>query len=250
MGLFSRKKEDGLMDVIRCGERENYLIWRWSPGGIPGRKENAIRYGSSLQVNVGEVAVFVYPQKNGTMQDFFEGPYTGTIETANLPVLASIVGPASGGALSFPAEIYFINMAGNIRLPLGIWKGFGVADPRFLGYTVPVTVKGSITFHITDYRHFVKLNRMAEFDSDKFFDSIYNAVTGYTKETVSNAPVQLKMPLVQIERETETISELVEEKLKEALMDDFGVTVKRVELSEITLDRESEVWEKLQKLIN
>ena len=49
------------------------------------QKENAIRYGSSLRVKDGEVAVFIYKQNNGTMQDFIEGPFDETIKTANLP---------------------------------------------------------------------------------------------------------------------------------------------------------------------
>ena len=61
MGLFGNKKEGGLMDVIRCDEQE-YLIWKWRPSGeaTSTKKENAIRYGSSLRVKDGEVAVFVY----------------------------------------------------------------------------------------------------------------------------------------------------------------------------------------------
>ena len=59
MGLFS-SSEGGFMDVIRCDEAE-YLIWKWRPAGSTEttRKENAIRYGSSLRVKQGEVAVFV-----------------------------------------------------------------------------------------------------------------------------------------------------------------------------------------------
>ena len=51
MGLFSNKKEGGLMDVIRCDEQE-YLVWKWRPSGEANstHKENAIRYGSSLRV--------------------------------------------------------------------------------------------------------------------------------------------------------------------------------------------------------
>jgi hypothetical protein len=39
------------------------------------KKENAIRWGSSLRVKDGEVAVFVYKQKDGAMQDFIEGGF-------------------------------------------------------------------------------------------------------------------------------------------------------------------------------
>lgn len=52
MGLFDRKKEGGLMDVIRCEEQE-YLVWKLRPSGAANstKKENSIRYGSSLRVN-------------------------------------------------------------------------------------------------------------------------------------------------------------------------------------------------------
>ena len=96
MRLFEKTKSGGFMDEIRCDE-PSYLIWKWHPvGSISGNshRENAIRFGSSLRVKDGEVAVFVYNQQNGIMQDYIEGPYDQTIETKNFPVLASIVGLA------------------------------------------------------------------------------------------------------------------------------------------------------------
>ena len=71
------------MNVIRCDEEE-YLVWKWRPLGQDVNsttRENSIRYGSSLRVKDGEVAVFVYKQKDGTVQDFIVGPYDDTIKT-------------------------------------------------------------------------------------------------------------------------------------------------------------------------
>ena len=99
MGLFGRDKSGGLMNVIRC-DQQDYLVWKWRPENQEVNstsRENAIRYGSSLRVKDGEVAVFVYKQQNGTCQDFIEGPYDDTIKTDNFPVLSSIVGLAFGG---------------------------------------------------------------------------------------------------------------------------------------------------------
>ena len=97
MALFDRsKKTGGIMDEIRCDE-SNYLIWKWHPSGSQlgsNQRENSIRWGSSLRVKDGEVAVFVYKQKDGTMQDFIEGPYDQIIKTANFPILANIIGTA------------------------------------------------------------------------------------------------------------------------------------------------------------
>ena len=110
MSLFGKPKAGGFMDEIRCDE-PSYLIWKWHPAGSVAEnnnRENAIRWGSSLRVKDGEVAVFVYRQSDGTMQDFIVGPFDKKIETSNFPVLASIVGFAYAGGTPFQAEVYKI----------------------------------------------------------------------------------------------------------------------------------------------
>ena len=168
MGLFNRK-EGGLMDVIRCDEQE-YLIWKWRPTGQEAnstKKENAIRYGSSLRVKDGEVAVFVYKQNDGAMQDFIEGPYDDTIKTANFPILTKIVGLAFGGASPFQAEVYFINLAKVVQVKFAV-PYFDVFDPRFLDYAVPMAVRGTLTFNIPDYKAFIKMHRLIDFELEEF----------------------------------------------------------------------------------
>ena len=175
MSLFKNKSEGGLLDVIRCDEIE-YLVWKWRPSSEPNstKKENAIRYGSSLRVKDGELAVFFYKQKDGLFQDFIVGPYDQTIKTANFPVLTGIVGAAFGGESPFQAEIYFINLSGNMQLKFGI-PYFDVFDPRFLDYAVPMAARGTITFNITDYKTFIKLNRLISFELDDFYKQIKDA---------------------------------------------------------------------------
>ena len=154
-----QKRTGGFMDEIRCDE-PSYLIWKWHPAGVQlgeGNRENAIRWGSSLRVKDGEVAVFVYRQKNGTMQDFIEGPFDQILKTANLPVLASIVGLAYEGGTPFQAEVYFINLAKIIQVKFGV-PFFDVYDPRFADFGVPVAVRGTVSFSISDYREFIKLH--------------------------------------------------------------------------------------------
>ena len=187
MGIFGRGKGGGLMNVIRCDE-ENYLIWKWRPLGQEVNsttRENSIRYGSSLRVKDGEVAVFVYKQKDGTMQDFIEGPYDDTIKTANFPILASIVGLAFGGESPFQAEIYYINLQGVNQIKFGV-PYFDAFDPRLPDHAVPVAVRGTITFSINDYRAFVKLHRLINFDLNKFRNQIQSAVIRYVKGFVLN----------------------------------------------------------------
>lgn len=246
MGLFNKKNEGGLMDVIRCDEKE-YLIWKWRPAGEAvntTKKENAIRYGSSLRVKDGEVAVFVYPGENGN-QDFIEGPFDQTIKTGNFPVLSSIVGAAFGGSSPFQAEIYFINLAGLIQTGFAV-PYFDIADPRFLDFTVPVAVRGDIRFKITDYKEFIKQRRLIHFDLDDFKSQIQSAVTKYVKSVVANIPAEKGIPVIQLERKLTEINDVVEESLKKRLQNEFGVTVSSVDIEDIDIDKTSDGYNQLK----
>ena len=248
MGLFGNKSEGGMMDVIRCDEQE-YLVWKWRPSGEANttKKENAIRYGSSLRVKDGELAVFVYQQQDGSMQDFIVGPYDQTIKTANFPILSSIVGAAFGGDSPFQAEIYFINLSGNMQLKFGI-PYFDVFDPRFLDFAVPMAVRGTITFNITNYKGFIKLNRLLNFELDDFNKQIKDSVAKYIKAVITNIPAEKGMPVLQIERQIFQINEFVEAYLKPRLENDFGVNLKGLDIATIEVDKESNGFAELKKI--
>lgn len=248
MGLFGNKSEGGLMDIIRCDEQE-YLVWKWRPSGEANttKKENSIRYGSSLRVKDGELAVFVYQQKDELIQDYILGPYDDTIKTANFPVLTSIVGAAFGGASPFQAEIYFINLSGNVQIKFGV-PYFDVFDPRFLDFAVPVVARGTITFNITDYKRFIKLNRLINFDIEDFNKQIRDAVTRYIKGVITNIPADKGIPVLQMERKLFEINEIVAAYLKPILENDFGVNMKRLDLAAIEVDKESEGYAELRKV--
>ncbi|MDB4251760.1 SPFH domain-containing protein [Flavobacteriaceae bacterium] len=248
MGLFSKKEEGGLMDVIRCDEQE-YLVHKWRPSGEANstKKENSIRYGSSLRVKDGELAVFQYKQKDGTIQDFIEGPFDQTIKTANFPILTSIVGLAFGGASPFQAEIYFINLSGNIQIRFGI-PYFDVFDPRFMDFAVPMAVRGTLTFNITDYKGFIKLNRLINFELDDFKKQIKDAITKYIKGVVTNIPADNGMPVLQMERKILEINDLVAKYLGARLETDFGVNMKGLDIANLEVDKEAEGYAELRKV--
>lgn len=237
------------MNVIRCDLQE-YLVWKWRPEGQEVNsttRENSIRYGSSLRVKDGELAVFVYKQKDGTMQDYIMGPFDQTIKTANFPVLSSIVGLAFGGESPFQAEIYFINLAGNVQIRFAV-PYFDVFDPRFLDFAVPMAVRGTITFNITDYKSFIKLNRLINFELEDFKKQIKDAVTKYVKQIVTNCPIDNGIPVLQIERKLLEVNDLVNGYLAPRLSNDFGVNLKGLDISAIDVDKDSEGYAELRRM--
>lgn len=249
MGLFGRGNGGGMMNVIRCDEEE-YMVWKWRPEGQDVNsttRENSIRYGSSLRVKDGEVAVFVYKQKEGPIQDYIVGPYDDTIKTANFPVLSSIVGLAFGGESPFQAEIYFINLAGNNQLRFAV-PYFDVFDPRLPDHGVPMAVRGTMTFNITDYKGFIKLNRLINFDHEQFKKQIKDAVTKYVKGVVTNIPQEMGIPAVQMERQLLEINDRISNYLKPRMEGDFGVNMKALDIGAIEIDKESPYYEELRQL--
>lgn len=245
MGFFSKKEEGGMLDVIRCDEQE-YLVWKWRPSGEANstKKENAIRYGSSLRVKDGELAVFVYQQKDRSMQDFIVGPFDQTIKTANFPILSNIVGTAFGGSSPFQAEIYFINLAGNIPIKFGV-PYFNITDSRLTDFPVPMSVRGQIIFNITDYKLFIKNTRLINFELDDFKNLIKSAVSSSIKTGVMNISRTNTLNLVQIEENLDLINDLLKAKLKDVFAEDFGVNLKRFDIDSLELDQESEGFKKL-----
>ena len=246
MSFSNKPKAGGFMDEIRCDE-PSYLIWKWHPAGSQqgdNNRENAIRWGSSLRVKDGEVAVFVYSQKNGVVQDYIEGPYDEIIRTANLPVLANVIGLAYDGGTPFRAEVYFINLARIIQIKFGI-PFFDVYDPRFLDFGVPVAVRGTISFQIKDYKEFIKLNRLHNFSLDDFQKQIRDTVIRYVKDTVANAPAAHNIPVVQLESKTAQINDMIEYDIKERLKENFGVVVSGVDVGAIEIDKASEGYRQL-----
>ena len=247
MSLFNKQKRaGGFMDEIHCDE-PSYLIWKWHPAGVQlgeGDRENAIRWGSSLRVKDGEVAVFVYKQKNETTQDFIEGPFDQILKTENLPILASIVGLAYEGGTPFQAEVYFINLAKIVQVKFGV-PFFDVYDPRFADFGVPVAVRGTISFCISDYREFIKLHRLSNFSLDDFQKQIRDAVCRYVKDSVANVPAAHSIPVIQLESKTAQINDAIEYDIGERLKESFGVLVSGIDIAAIEIDKTSDGYRQL-----
>lgn len=250
MSLFDRiPMGGGTMDVIRCDEQE-YLVWQWHPKNtIAGknRRESSIRLGSSLHVRAGSVAVFVGHGKDGTFQDFIEGPFDGFLSTQNIPVISRIYGLVYNGESPFVAEVYFINLARVIQMRFGV-PYFDVFDYRYEDLGVPVAVRGTITFRIADYKDFVKIHRLESFAMNSFSLQVSDAVSKYIKTVVANETIEKKIPMVQLERNVAEIGAKVETLIIERFSKDFGVLVSGVDISSIDIDKTSQNYQQLKAL--
>ena len=249
MGIFNSKKEGGIMDSIRCDE-ENYLVWKWRPKGNEKNttnKENSVRFGSSLRVKDGEMAVFVYKQKDGSFQDFIEGPYDDIIKTANLPIISNIIGAAYAGGTPFQAEVYFINLSPIIEFS-GRVPYFDVFDPRYLDFPVPCAVKFQLLSQIENPKEFIKIHRLIEISPDDLIDKMRPSLNSKIKSIVLNIPKKNNVPVVQIETQLNEINDDLKEHEVSEIQNLFGIKINRFTVDLIDIDKESESYQKLRSL--
>ncbi len=250
MGLFKKnRKNGGLIDVIRCDE-PSYLIWKWHPSGVAAgdnQRENSVRWGSSLRVKDGEVAVFVYKQKDGTVQDFIVGPFDENLKTKNLPVLTSLYGLMYEGETPFQAEVYFINLSKIIQIKFAI-PFFDIYDPRYPDFGVPVAVRGTIGFKVDNYQEFIKIHRLISFSLSDFEHQIKDSIINHTKNAVANIPTEANIPVIQIERKTVEISNIVHSFVKEKFLNTFGVKIVEFDISAAEIDKSSDGYRQLMSI--
>ena len=249
MGIFSSKKEGGIMDSIRCDE-ENYLIYKWKPKGNEKNttnKENSIRFGSSIRVKDGEMAVFVYKQKDGSFQDFIEGPYDEILKTANLPIISNIIGTAYAGGTPFQAEVYFINLSPIIEFS-GRVPYFNVFDPRYLDFPVPCAVKFQLLSQIENPKEFIKIHRLIEISPDDLINKMRPSLNSKIKSIVLNIPKKNNIPVVQIETQLNEINGDLKEHEVSEIQNLFGIKINRFTVDLIDIDKESQSYQKLRSL--
>ena len=246
--MFSKKANGGMINVIRCDLKE-YLVWKWRPKNQEVNtttRENAIRWGSSLRVKDGEMAIFVYSQGDKS-HDVIYGPCDKKLDTANLPVLANLLGLAYNGNSPFQAEVYFINLALNIQIHFAV-VDFDIFDPRYPEMGIPCIVRGTMTFNIKDYKEFIKNNRLINFELMDFKNQVKSAVMRYVKSAVISLPKKQNISVMQIESQILEINDLVKEPLSKRLSEDFGINLRGLDIEAVELNKQSQNYIDLKRM--
>jgi membrane protease subunit (stomatin/prohibitin family) len=245
MGLFSSKKEGGMMDVIRCDEKD-FLIWKWRPEGNEvnsTNKENAIKWKSSLRVKDGEVAVFLYKQKDGVMQEFINGPFDKMLETANLPILSSILGAAYGGGSPFQAEIYFINLSQVIEFKATVpYFNIYDFDPSLSRFPIECSVDYQILTKIVDYPNFIKIHRLQNLEINEVKIKLRPFIERNIKALTANLPKQNNIPAIAIESQLDALNVELDIRLKSEIENVFGLTTNMINVDTIRLNEDEKFY--------
>lgn len=256
MGLFGfgKKNEGGLMDAIRCDEKD-FLIWKWRPAGQAANstnKENAIRTGSSLNVRPGQAAVFLYQNKDGEY-DVIKGPYNDIVKTENMPILSSIIGAAYAGGTPFQAEVYYINLAKGMEIPFTIpYFRIVPAEPEYKAYDVEVAIKGTLVFEVSTQKEYIKYLFEAWGGSDTTLEELDNKLksllTQEVKQIVSNAAKDTGIFVMHFNSLIGEMGQYILSRLQNKVANRFGVLATDVTISDIRYDEDSDGYQNLKRI--
>jgi len=254
VGKIRGGKEGGIMDMIRCDETD-FLIWKWRPNAQmaagASKKENNIRYGSSLRVRPGQAALFLYQNKGE--YDIITGPFDDVVKTDNMPVLASIVGLAYKGGTPFQAEVYYINLAKGMEIPFTV-PFFRVipAEPEYKAYNIEVAVKGAMAFQVPSDKDSLKYFLEAWGSSDTsmqvFTNKVKTILNQEIKQIVSNAPKDTGIFIMHFNSLIGEMGHYILCRIQEKIIQRFGVFASDVIIEDIRYDEESEAYQRLKHL--
>ena len=125
---------------------------------------------------------------------------------------------------------------------------FDVFDPQLMNYGVPCTVHGSIVYAINDIDQFRQINKTENYSDEAFQDKLRGTVTKYVKGVVTNAPSENQIPVIQIERKIIEISALVQQHVVPQVERLFGITVRSLDITKISIDKSSRGFRELNAL--
>lgn len=226
MGLWDKLKGE-LIDIIEWTEPSGseLLAYRFP------RYNNEIKYGAKLTVREGQSAAFV---NEGTLADvYMPGMYT--LETNNMPILATLKGWKYGFSSPFKAEIYYISTKQWTDLKWGTQNPIMIRDPEF----GPMRVRafGTYAMRVSDPGKFLK-ELVATDPSFETFD-ITNQLRNMIVSRFVDVMAQAKLPVLDLAGNYEKIGKIAHDKVG-GEMAAMGLSLTQFYIENISLPPEVE----------
>ncbi|APV48370.1 antifreeze protein [Betaproteobacteria bacterium GR16-43] len=225
MALWDKLKQE-LVDIVEWLDDSNdTLAYRFE------RYQNEIKYGAKLVVREGQMAVFI---NEGQLADVYK-PGTHTLETQNMPILATLRGWKYGFNSPFKAEVYFVSTRKFTDLKWGTPGPAMMRDKDF--GMIRVTSFGLYTIRVKEPGIFVKdlVGTDARFTTDEIQANLRGKIGLRIKEVMP----ELGIPIIELEAKVTEMGN----RLRERLTPDFeamGLELVEVQVQDIGLPEEVE----------
>ncbi|GJQ29219.1 MAG: hypothetical protein HBSAPP03_11030 [Phycisphaerae bacterium] len=181
MGIWDRLKKE-LIDIVEfLDDSNNTLCYRFE------RFQNEIKNGAKLVVREGQSAVFI---NEGKIADVL-GPGTYTLDTKNVPILATLLGWKYGFESPFKAEVYFVSTRLFTDQKWGTMNPVMVRDPEF----GPVRLRafGTYAIRVKDPGTFIRnvVGTDNRFTTEEITGQLRNLIVTHFGDALGQAKVPM-----------------------------------------------------------
>lgn len=224
--MIWNKLKNEFIDIIEwLDSGTDTMVYRFE------RYQNEIKNGAKLTVRPGQAAVFV---NEGKIADVFrEGMYT--LNTQNLPILATLKGWKYGFDSPFKAEVYFVKTTEFTNLGWGTQNPIIKRDAEF--GMVRLRAFGTYQMKVTDPGLFIE--KIVGTDGNFTQDQITGQLRSIVLTRLSDIMGELNMPMLDLLSQYDEISKAGHDKLKPEFAE-YGIELTKFLLNNITPPKEVE----------
>jgi membrane protease subunit (stomatin/prohibitin family) len=220
MGILDKLRGE-FVDIIEWTDDSNdTMVYRFDRYG------NEIKYKAQLTVRESQKAVFI---NEGKICDVFE-PGMYTLETKNLPILATLQGWKYGFESPFKAEVYFVSTRQFTNLKWGTKNPIMLRDPEF----GPVRLRtfGSYCLRINDPAAFITeiAGTDGHFTTDEITAQLRNLVVSRSADILGES----KIPVLDMAANYDELGAFVTERIKNEF-NSYGLDITQLLIENISL---------------
>lgn len=237
MPIWDKLKNE-FIDIIEwLDDTQDTMVYRFE------RYQNEIKNGAKLTVRESQMAVFV---NEGQIADVF-GPGMYTLNTANLPILATLKGWKYGFNSPFKAEVYFINTKNFTDRKWGTKNPIILNDDRF--GMLEIRSFGTYAMRIQDPGKFIKeiVGTDGEFTTDEVDAQLRSIVVTRFTDAVGES----RIPVEGFAGNVNELSEFAHGQLTPEFME-YGIELTKFLVENVSMPEEikKEIFElsRLEKI--
>ncbi len=220
MGFLDKLRGE-LIDIIEwLDESRDTMVYRFE------RYNNEIKHGAKLVVRESQAAVVI---SEGSLADIFQ-PGTYTLETKNMPILATLKGWKYGFESPFKAEVYFVNTRRFTDLKWGTKNPIMLRDPEF--GPIRIRMFGSYCIRIDEPGKFIMeiAGTDSHFTTDEITDQLRNLVVSRASDLVAES----KIPVLDMAANYDEFGEFISERIH-GDFEAYGIDITKLLVENISL---------------
>jgi membrane protease subunit (stomatin/prohibitin family) len=223
MGFFDKLKNE-LIDIIDWTDSSgDTLVWKFP------RYENEIKMNAKLTVRESQQAVFL---NEGVIADVYQ-PGMYTLQTQNMPILATLKGWKYGFESPFKADVFFISTRQFVDQRWGTKNPITLNDERF--GMIELRAFGSFSYRVTDGGKFIK--EIAGTDGLYTTEDINGQLRSLIMTKFSNAVGNGNFPIEKFAANLEELSQLVQDKLNTDF-ESYGLKITKFLIENVSMPEE------------